>query len=84
MRTIKELLQIVYDYEGKERCGGLCYLILNIRGKDLITEQEYFELKQYIKNNKPEDALEDSHLWFKMFDWQPRNEWLLKHINLNK
>jgi len=84
MKTIKELLQLVYDYERKEKCTGLCDIVLTIRNKFVITEQEYFKLKEYIKNNKPENASKQYPLWFPMFDWKPRNKWLLKHINLNK
>lgn len=84
MKTIKELLQLVYDYERKERHMGLCSVVHRMYFFSCINIDEYDILIDYIKDNKPKNVSENNAYWFPMFNWQPRNKWLLKHINLNK
>jgi len=82
MGTIKELLQLVYDYEEKEQCTGLC-AVTALLNSNVITLCEKTRLLEYIRENRPENASKEGDWWFAPFDWQPRNEWLLKHINLH-
>lgn len=86
MRTIKELLQIMYDNVeeliNSEATCGLCGTLVLLRRSNTISDSEYKRLDSYLYQNKPSSRY-DSMWWFKPRLVEPRKEWLLYHISIN-
>ncbi len=92
MRTIKELLQIMLD-NPQHFDYGLCRWAVNLYCGELITSEEYWILRNYIKVNKPfifssfdvlNQRISSNPYYWKVGKIEPRIEWLKKHINKNK
>ena len=77
MRTTKELLELMLKHQELFKVG-LCYLAFDLYDDDLITRAEYLLLRQYIKENKPENA-DDTFYWEKG-KIAPRIEWINQQI----
>lgn len=81
MKTIKELLQLMLDNKHKFTYG-LCSLNDNLWMDDIVTNDEYFELMNYINNNPPKKVYSDIYFWEKG-NIKPRLEWIEQHIKFN-
>lgn len=65
---------------------GLCNWALDLQGSQIITPDEFLELKYYIKNNKPFSLyrlFNDDNYYWKPMDIKPREKWLKHHISIN-
>ena len=88
-KTIKELLQLMLEHQ-ELFDEGLCNWKSSLMHKSLISLEEYFMLKNYIRENKP--SIFSSWNVFKHrifisygFYWtpgkiKPRVKWIKKHI----
>lgn len=92
MRTIKELLQIMLD-NPQHFENGLCMWTNNLYYGELITSEEYWILRNYIKTNRPficssfdvlNQRISLNPYYWKVGKIEPRIKWLKKHINKNK
>jgi len=94
MRTIKELLILLREELpiriNHPKGGSLCWTIANLWIDDLITDEEYEEVNDYIYENKPEDAWDYcvgddfdrvNGFWWPYGELEPRLEFLDKLIN---
>lgn len=88
IRTIHELLIILRDnaivtkswFGLKQRIkSGLCNEITMLCDSTLINVDEYWILKDYIRDNKPIEG--EIYYWTKC-EWKPRLKWLNEHIEL--
>ena len=87
MRTIHELLIVLRDNsrvsrDGKYIDSGLCREVDFLHINDTIDLYETKLLNSYFRNNFPIKDL-DMFSWPRG-QWQPRLEWLNKHIELTK
>ncbi|HFK5563458.1 TPA: hypothetical protein ACGZ9C_003126 [Elizabethkingia anophelis] len=77
MKTDKQLLELLIQYfEEKGVCEGLCTAAHEMERFDEIDYSEYKRLMSIIKENKPDQILEDG-FYFKEFKKEPR----IKFIN---
>ncbi len=80
MRTNKELLELMLENQ-QDFHTGLCQWILSMFMRDRITTDEYYELKDYLKQNKPITFHGIfSAFWWRVGDIKPRIKWIKKHI----
>jgi hypothetical protein len=82
MKITKELLIKLRDQailSHKERFFGLCCVIEELKYLDLISNQEYFELNNWLKLNLPKYTF-GLYCWEKK-DIESRVKWLNKHID---
>ena len=85
MKPIKELLELMLDqYQNNPdsdiRCKGLCYAVINVRYRDLITQEEERLLKRYLKENRPKYS-RLTGFWWPKGKTAPRIEFLKKLIS---
>ncbi len=89
-RTIKELLQLMLEHQDLF-VDGLCNWRNSLMYTDIISLEEYYVLKYYIKKNKPSMfsswgvfkhriGFSDIYYWTP-YKIEPRIEWLNKHIS---
>jgi hypothetical protein len=86
-RTIKELLQLMFDNQNLFRFG-LCHWNEQLFRRNLLTNIEYWKLSEYIIINRPSkfssiDAFvhRNSVMYWEVSNINPRIKWLKKHIN---
>ena len=77
LRNTKELLELMLEHQELFH-AGLCNWALYLYDDDLITRAEYRLLRQYIKENKPENA-GLTYYWEKG-KIAPRIEWINQQI----
>ena len=77
MRNTKQLLELMLRHKGLFH-AGLCSWALYLYDDDLITRAEYRLLRQYINENKPENAGR-TYYWEKG-KIAPRIEWINQQI----
>lgn len=90
MRSIKELLQLMLDNEHMFKTG-LCMWAMDLDESNLITDDEYYLLGNYIRNNRPIIGWIRYYtlsVFFRDYYWKygnikPRIKWLKKHIKKN-
>ena len=85
MRSTKELLEVLLDrYQHDEddtiRWRGLCYAAINVRYRDLITQEEERLLISYLKENRPKYSRR-AGFWWPKGEVEPRIEFLNKLIS---
>ena len=90
---MSELLTILRDKsdvrDGKI-ADGLCHELYGIEISGYISYEEYRIVRTYIVSNMPKKTIELRGREYKSLygwiekEWQPRLEWLNKHIELNK
>lgn len=81
-RSISELLKIVKrSLIKKPDILGICYEIILLHSKDVITYKEKRILEIYMKDNRPNDT--HNIYWWQMGLKRPRTKWLNEHIKLN-
>ena len=73
--TPPEYLLYLLLFHKKHFEYGLCGFITDLWKKDIIDVEEYYILKNWIKNNRPEDTSYGS-FWFKMGELKPRIDYL--------
>jgi hypothetical protein len=81
MRTTKELLEIMLKNEGYFNCG-LCDWVSRLFINNIISLDEKYKLKTYIRENKPfnwRTFLKSAYYW-KPGNIKPRIKWIKKHI----
>jgi hypothetical protein len=86
MRTTKELLEVMLKYQDFYD-AGLCAWVNSLHLCKIISTEEGFHLKRYIKNNRPNkySSFEcfihrDSAYYWEMVNLAPRIKWIKKHI----
>jgi hypothetical protein len=91
-RSIKELLELMLEYQGlySYYSLGLCHWTFTLLRYGLLLNSEYCKLKDYIDKNRPSkysslDAYfnRKSPLYWKSDNIEPRIKWIKKHIKLN-
>lgn len=93
-RSIKELLELMLDYEDLFT-SGLCGWSMNLCVEELITTSESTILLEYIKINRPVVKwyeLSEFYIISKAhspYFWKegllpPRIKWIKRHISINK
>jgi hypothetical protein len=86
MRTTKELLEVMLEYQDFYDTG-LCAWVNSLHLCKIISTEEGFHLKNYIRNNRPskyssfESFKQRNYLYY----WEngnlaPRIKWIKKHI----
>ena len=90
MRTMHELLTILRDnanvYGNGEIIAGLCYEVIVLHGKIIISVDERYALNDYIDKNMPtgiRTVIGIRYGW-RPGEWHPRLAWLNEHIELTK
>lgn len=90
MRTISELLTILRDnanvYGDGEIIAGLCYEVIVLYDKIIISLDERYALNDYIDKNMPtgiRTVIGIKYGW-PPGEWPPRLAWLNEHIELTK
>ena len=81
MRTTKELLQILLNNE-RLFTRGLCKLTLDLLVREVITENEYQYIKEYLYSSNVitlRKLFGRSYFW-KNGEWKPREKWLKSKI----
>ena len=73
--TPPEYLLYLLLFHKKHFKYGLCSFIVNLWKENIISEENYDILIEWIRNNKPEDASYGS-FWFKMGELKPRIDYL--------
>lgn len=84
IRTIKELLEVMLNNK-QIFTHGLCAWAFNLFFKDIISLEELYVLKSYIKSNRPfnfNSLVGEAYFW-KSGKLEPRIKWLNKHIKKN-
>lgn len=88
MRSTKELLEVMLNNK-KEFTAGLCLWASRLYHSDIITHEEYIELRLFIKANRPSKY--SSIAAYKSrnsgYYWEDgvikyRVEWIKKHIKI--
>jgi hypothetical protein len=89
MRTTKELLELMLEHQDKFYLG-LCIWVNNLKLFDTISFDEWHELENYIRNNKPSRfsswyCFKESFSSSLVFYWEPSNikpriKWIKQHI----
>lgn len=83
-RTIKELLEVMLNNQ-QIFTHGLCAWATDLFCKDIISLEELYTLRSYIKDNKPfnfNTLFGDAYYW-KSGKLEPRVKWLEKYIKKN-
>lgn len=89
-RNINELLKLMLkNFQESDFHRGLCYCALGMNIDLIINDEEYYEIRKYIQDNRPTlySSLQafrnrnNSFYWHKGLK-KPRIKWLNKHINL--
>jgi hypothetical protein len=80
MRTTKKLLYLVKQTVQEERVNGICSAVTLLWLSDTISNEEYYELKSFLRINLPPRV-------FNAFCWEPdekepRIRWLDEQILL--
>jgi hypothetical protein len=92
MRSIKELLEVMLEHQDKFR-DGLCMWGLKLLTSNIVTQNEYRVILNYIKGNKPKwysststfyEVFSQSAYYWECNNIEPRIEWIKKHIKLNQ
>jgi hypothetical protein len=92
MRSIKELLELMLQHQELFK-SGLCHWVgrLHCHGVYLISFDEYYVLKRYIKENRPSKYFSlvaykhrNSDFYWELGCIHPRIKWIKKHIKKNK
>ena len=73
--TPPEYLLYLLLFHKKHFEYGLCSFIINLWTENIISEENYDILIEWIRNNKPEDTSYGS-FWFKMGELKPRIDYL--------
>lgn len=81
MKSPVVLLELLKSKYEKANGIGLCYCISRLSNGGSITKEEELWLINYLKSNRPVDAL--GLFWYRREERAKRYEWLDKHINLN-
>lgn len=90
MRTISELLTILRDnvyVDGDgEIYNGLCYEVIELHGKGIISLNEKHALHKYIDKHMPVGICTTFGIKYGWTprEWPPRLAWLNEHIELTK
>jgi hypothetical protein len=88
MRSIKELLELMLKHKDLFKTG-LCFWALRLCAQDIISENEYKSLDEYIKNNRPDyfswtnfvESYDDrGGYYFPSRVIKPRIYWIKTHI----
>ena len=89
MRTIKELLQVMLKHKDLFETG-LCHWVGRLRRREIISNQEYEALDDYIMRNRPDYFSWTNFLnkhdstyrlyFFPLGKIKPRIYWIKKHI----
>ena len=78
-KTAKFLLELSEKYPDHFKTG-YCEFITRLYSKMCINDKEYFILYNFIRNNKPKEAIDA--FWFERGDLQSRIEYLKNFIKL--
>lgn len=94
MRTIKEILVIIKEEFNIRYYNGLCNTTYNLCIKNKITYDEYLLWKDYWEDYAKtqmvfyyyagDKTLDNTYWAWRVGLKKPRNNWLDKHIKLNK
>ncbi len=79
MRTEKKLLKLLKDNIFLMGDRGMCTAISLMYKKNIITSEERFKLRIYLKNKKPKEKW-GSGFWFEPGKIEPRINWLNKQL----
>lgn len=77
-RLISELLEMLKRKFNSDYHSGLCAAYISLHLTDVINQTEYFIIKDYLINNRPNDYL----FWYESHLKEPRIKWLDKHIEI--
>jgi len=78
MRTKNELLQLMLDNQHLFETG-LCLLAFTMSIKRIISHDECKFMKEYIRNNKPQNAISNFY-YLQIGNIEPRIEWIKKQM----
>lgn len=78
-KTAKFLLELSEKYPDHFKTG-YCEFIVNRYNKMYINDEEYYRLRNFVRNNKPKEATDA--FWFEKGDLQSRIEYLKNFIKL--
>jgi len=82
-RSINELLKLMLDHE-EYFYSGLCAWVTNLIFHDIVSLDEGWRLRVYIRKNRPKNKYhKTNHTYFwEIHNKSPRIKWLQKHIKL--
>ena len=87
MRTIKDLLEVMWDNQDLFS-GGLCDWANNIFAESKIAYEEWRDLRDFIRDNRPSKYSSinswlnrNNYYYWKSRDIKPRLKWIREHYN---